>query len=142
PALLLQDVSPERLARFFVAADGTYQVCKEVRDMCTFSTHSVIRDPPFSRIDLISCRNLLIYLDPELQGRVIPAFHYSLAPGGFLLLGGSEMITRHSELFAPIDKKHRIFQRRDAPSPPLQLSAGSPPSRPIPLPLRVQRPPP
>jgi two-component system CheB/CheR fusion protein len=120
PALLLKDVSPERLERFFVAGDGTYQVRRELREMCTFSAHSVIRDPPFSRIDLISCRNLLIYLDPELQTRVIPAFHYSLAPGGFLLLGGSEMITRHGELFAPIDKKHRIrrysFRRRSHPT--------------------------
>jgi len=122
PALLLRDVSPARLERFFTAADGTYQVRRELRDLCTFSAHSVIRDPPFSRIDLISCRNLLIYLDTELQSRVIPAFHYALAPGGYLLLGGSEMVTRHGELFTPIDKKHRIFQRRDAPGVPLQLA--------------------
>ena len=129
PALLLREVSPQRLEHFFVAADNTYQVRKELRDMCTFSAHSVIRDPPFSRIDLISCRNLLIYLDPELQGRVIPSFHYALSPGGFLLLGGSEMVTRHGELFSSIDKQHRIFRRRDAPSPPLQLSQNVTPAR-------------
>jgi two-component system, chemotaxis family, CheB/CheR fusion protein len=122
PALMLKGVSPERRERFFVAADGTYQVCREVRDLCTFSIHSVIRDPPFSRMDLISCRNLLIYLDTELQARVIPAFHYALRPGGYLLLGGSEMVTRHNDLFTPIDKKHRIFQRRDVPTPPLQVA--------------------
>jgi two-component system CheB/CheR fusion protein len=122
PALLLKDVSPERLERFFIVSDDMYQIRKEVRDLCTFSAHSVIRDPPFSRIDLISCRNLLIYLDATLQAWVVPAFHYSLVPGGFLLLGGSEMVTRHGELFTSIDKKHRIFQRRDGPSPPLELS--------------------
>ena len=122
PALLLKDLSPERLERFFSAADGTYQIRKEVREMCTFSIHSVIRDPPFSRIDLISCRNLLIYLDAELQAQVIPAFHYSLVPEGFLVLGSSEMVSRHDELFDLIDKEHRIFQRRDMPSPSLHVS--------------------
>jgi two-component system CheB/CheR fusion protein len=122
PAPLVRDISPERLAHFFTSADGTYQVRKEVREVCTFSMHSVIRDPPFSRIDLISCRNLLIYLDSELQDRVIPAFHYSLVPEGYLLLGSSEMVSRHHELFTLIDKPHRIFQRRDTPSPTLQVS--------------------
>ncbi|MEJ0018502.1 MAG: CheR family methyltransferase [Acetobacteraceae bacterium] len=95
PALLVKDIPPERLAHFFTSADGSYQVRKEVRELCTFSMHSIIRDPPFSRIDLISCRNLLIYLDSELQNRVIPAFHYSLVPSGHLLLGSSEMVSRH-----------------------------------------------
>lgn len=117
PALLLKNVSQARLQRFFNGADGAYQIRKEVRDMCTFSVHSVIRDPPFSRIDLISCRNLLIYLDTELQARVIPSFHYALVPDGFLLLGSSEMVTRHSELFSLFDKDHRIFRRRNAASP-------------------------
>ena len=122
PALLLKDVSQERLARFFTSADGIFRIRQEVRELCTFSLHSVIRDPPFSRIDLISCRNLLIYLDTELQARVIPAFHYALVPDGFLLLGGSEMVTRHGELFTLFDKEHRIFQRRDIPGPSLQVS--------------------
>jgi len=122
PALLVKDISPERLAHFFTSADGTYQIRKEVRDLCTFSAHSVIRDPPVSRIDLISCRNLLIYLDTDLQDRVIPAFHYSLVPNGYLLLGSSEMVSRHHELFTLIDKAHRVFQRCDTPSPSLQVS--------------------
>ena len=82
----------------------------------------MVRDPPFSRIDLVSCRNLLIYLDSELQARVVPAFHYALVPDGFLLLGSAEMVSRHNELFALIDKEHRIFQRRDTPGPLLQVS--------------------
>ena len=126
PSALLRDLSPERLSRFFVpSSDGSYSVAKDVRGLCTFSTHSLIRDPPFSRIDLISCRNLLIYLDAELQGAVVPAFHYSLVPGGILLLGSSETIARHEGLFASLDRGHRIFLRRDAPSPPLQLGAGA-----------------
>jgi two-component system CheB/CheR fusion protein len=122
PALLVKDIPPERLAHCFTSADDTYQVRKEVREICTFSTHSVIRDPPFSRIDLISCRNLLIYLDTELQNRVIPAFHYSLVPNGYLLLGSSEMVSRHHELFMLIDKPNRIFQRHDTPGPSLQVA--------------------
>lgn len=113
PAALVQNISPERLERFFTLVDGNYIIAKQVRDLCTFSTHSVVRDPPFSRINLISCRNLLIYLDSELQAQVIPTFHYALEPGGVLLLGSSETVTRHDELFAPLEKTHRIFQRRE-----------------------------
>ncbi|MFC3129242.1 PAS domain-containing protein [Coralloluteibacterium stylophorae] len=98
-------------------------VRKHIRDLCTFSSHSLIRDPPFSRIDMVSCRNLLIYMDTELQAQVFPVFHYALGHNGVLLLGGSETITRHAELFEPIDKKHRIFRRIDRPSPPLQLAS-------------------
>jgi two-component system, chemotaxis family, CheB/CheR fusion protein len=123
PAALVRDVAPERLERFFTAVDGQYVIAKQVRDLCTFSTHSVIRDPPFSRLNLVSCRNLLIYLDSELQAQVIPAFHYALASGGVLLLGSSETVTRHDELFAPLDKTHRIFQRRDVATP-LPLRTG------------------
>ena len=75
--------------------------------------HSIVKDPPFSRLDLISCRNVLIYLDTELQDRVMQTFHYALNPGGFLFLGTSERITRHAKHFAIVDEKHRIFQRRD-----------------------------
>jgi two-component system CheB/CheR fusion protein len=80
-------------------------VPKELRDMCIFSSHSIIRDPPFSRLDLISCRNLLIYLKPTLQSQIIPLFHYSLRPGGYLFLGSSENLSRHTELFLSPDKK-------------------------------------
>ena len=89
PNALLQGVSQRRLDRFFSKQEGAYTVAKEIRDFCIFSTHSVIRDPPFSRLDLISCRNLLIYLGSDFQARVIPAFHFALRPGGFLFLGSS-----------------------------------------------------
>src|SRR5215472_4688064 len=129
-ASVVKEVSPERLRRFFVHEAGTYRVAKELRDMCIFSTHSVIRDPPFSRLDLISCRNLLIYLKPVLQGQIVPLFHYSLRPGGYLFLGTSENLSRQSELFVSIDRKNRIFRRRDlAARPPLPLRQFLPNSR-------------
>jgi len=130
PANLVKEVSPERLTRFFVNEAGMYQVVKELRDMCIFSTHSVIRDPPFSRLDLISCRNLLIYLKPTLQAQIIPLFHYSLRSGGYLFLGGSENLSRYGELFVTLDRKSRIFRRRDLASrPPLPLRQFLPTSR-------------
>lgn len=120
---LLKGLSPERLSRFFVhGIDGSYTVAKPVRELCTFSAHSLTRDPPFSRINLLSCRNLLIYLDIDLQSAVIPAFHYSLVPDGILLLGSSETINRHEGLFATLDRNHRIFRKRDVPSPPLHMT--------------------
>jgi two-component system CheB/CheR fusion protein len=88
-------------------------VSKDVRDLCIFSPHSLIRDPPFSRIDLVSCRNLLIYFGPVVQNQVIPTFHYSLRPGGYLFLGMSENVSQFPDLFDPIDKKHRIFRSRE-----------------------------
>ncbi|WP_244470375.1 CheR family methyltransferase [Microvirga vignae] len=105
------DVAPERLARWFAKEGNTYCVVKELREMCIFSQHSVIKDAPFSRLDMISCRNLLIYLNADLQDRVIPLFHFALRPGGYLFLGNSENISRHARLFAPIDRGFRIFQR-------------------------------
>ena len=95
---------------------------KDIRELCTFSVHSLIRDPPFSRIDLISCRNVLIYLDTELQARVARTFHYALAPGGVLVLGGSETVARYAELFTVLDRRHRIFQRMDGVSPSLPVA--------------------
>jgi two-component system CheB/CheR fusion protein len=87
-----------------------------VRELCTFSSHSLIRDPPFSRIDLISCRNLLIYMDNDLQNRVVPILHYALVPGGILVLGSSETISRHERLFQPLERSQRIFVRSEGPS--------------------------
>ena len=84
PATLLDGLSPERRDRFFNRHENSYVVAKEIRDLCTFSAHSLVRDPPFSRMNLVSCRNLLIYMDAELQATVIPSFHYSLLPGGVL----------------------------------------------------------
>jgi two-component system CheB/CheR fusion protein len=113
PAALLHGMSPERLRRFFTEEGGSYHLSKQIRDMCVFSSHSVIRDPPFSRIDLISCRNLLIYISADMQRQVIPVFHYSLRSGGFLFLGNAENVSQHGDLFIALDKKHRIFQRRE-----------------------------
>jgi two-component system CheB/CheR fusion protein len=113
PEALMESVSPARRDRFFIAEGGSYVLAKEVRDLCIFSPHSVIRDPPFSRLDLISCRNLLIYFGADVQRQVLPTFHYSLRPGGYLFLGLSENIGSYSELFSPVDKKQRIFRRRD-----------------------------
>ena len=124
PATLLEGISAPRLARFFSAGRaGSYTISKDVRELCTFSAHSLIRDPPFSRINLVSCRNLLIYLDSDLQNVVLPALHYALVPGGTLLLGSSEAIAQHDSLFTTVDRKHRIFERRDTPTPPLRQTA-------------------
>ncbi len=103
------EVSPERLARFFVKTDGHLQVSKAVRDLCVFARHDLIRDPPFSRLDLISCRNVLIYLEPGVQRRVIANFHYALNLQGFLVLGSSETAGAAADLFLPVDREHRVF---------------------------------
>ncbi|BBK41130.1 chemotaxis protein CheR [Allostella vacuolata] len=110
PRALLEGMSAERLARFFTYEDGSYVLNKEQREMCIFSPHSVIRDPPFSRLDLVSCRNLLIYFGPQVQAQVIPIFHYALRPGGFLFLGIAENIGEFGDIFVPVDKKQRIFR--------------------------------
>lgn len=126
PEPLLESVTPERRKRFFRREGASWVVSQEVRDLCIFSPHSVISDPPFSRMDLVSCRNLLIYFGPDLQNQVIPTFHYALKPGGFLFLGTSESIGQHGDLFAPVDKKHRIFQTRGLSSqrPRLPVTPG------------------
>jgi two-component system CheB/CheR fusion protein len=113
PDTLLQGVSKQRLERFFTSEATSYVINKPIRDMCVFSSHSVVRDPPFSRMDLISCRNLLIYLNADLQSHVIPIFHYALKPQGYLFLGTSENITHHGDLFTAVDKRSRVFQRRE-----------------------------
>ena len=109
-------ISPERLERWFAEDGEEYCPVKDVREMCVFSTHSVVKDPPFSRLDLVSCRNLLIYMNSDLQDRVLRTFHYALKADGVLFLGPSEGVTRSVKFFTPLDKKHRIFQRKsDAP---------------------------
>jgi two-component system CheB/CheR fusion protein len=110
------DVSPERLRRFFVRVNHNYQINKAVRDLCVFSRHNLTSDPPFSHLDLISCRNVLIYMDVALQKRLVPIFHYALNPTGTLLLGTSESIGGFAELFTPLDARHRIFTKKAAPS--------------------------
>ncbi len=108
----LAEVSPERLRKFFVKTNQGYQIIKSVRERCVFAKHDLTQDPPFSGLDLISCRNLLIYLEGELQKRVLSLFHYALKQNGFLLLGSSESIGGYGELFAPLDAKHKIFSKK------------------------------
>ncbi|MBV8897179.1 MAG: PAS domain-containing protein [Acidobacteriaceae bacterium] len=113
PARITAEISPERLRRYFTEKDGQYQISKTIRDMCLFARHDVTRDTPFSRLDLISCRNVLIYLDSVLQKGVLPAFHYGLNLKGLLFLGSAEGITSSaSDLFAAINEKYRIFSRK------------------------------
>jgi two-component system, chemotaxis family, CheB/CheR fusion protein len=113
PESIQADVSAERLRRFFSRAEGGYQIARFVRDTCVFARQNVTKDPPFSRLDLITCRNLLIYLGPVLQGRVMRLFHYALKPSGHLVLGASEHIGAVGEtLFDAVDKQHRIYARK------------------------------
>ncbi len=115
PASIAADISPERLARFFTEEPGGafYRINKLIRDILVFSEQSVIKDPPFSKLDLISCRNLLIYMGTELHKKLIPLFHYSLNPGGFLFLGTSESVGEYIELFATLNRTQKLFQRKD-----------------------------
>lgn len=114
PPNIAQDMTPERLHRFFVRDDGGYRVKKEVREMVVFAVQNVIKDPPFTKLDLLSCRNLMIYLEPELQNRMIPAFHYALKPDGVLFLSPSETIGNHTELFTAINRKWKLYRARSS----------------------------
>ncbi len=107
-----EQLSDERLRRFFKKTGKTYEIIDSVRELCLFSPHNLVKDPPFSRLDLISCRNVLIYFEPDLQKRLLPLFHYALNPSGYLLLGPSENVASRSELFRSMDPRHRLFQRR------------------------------
>lgn len=122
PENIVAEVSPERLSRFFTRTEGGYQINKSIRDTCVFAKHDVTRDPPFSRLDLISCRNLLIYLGQVLQRRLIPVFHYALNSNGFLLLGSSESVGEYGNLFTLIDQKVKIFAKKPvAARPPMEF---------------------
>ena len=110
PLNIAQDVTSERLRRFFVKEDAGYRVKKEIREMVVFAIQNVIKDPPFTKLDLLSCRNLMIYLEPELQNRLIPAFHYALKPGGVLFLSPSESIGNHTELFSSLNRKWKFYR--------------------------------
>jgi two-component system CheB/CheR fusion protein len=114
PAGIAEDVSPERLKRFFIKEENGYRIGKEIREMVTFATQNVIMDPPFTKLDILVCRNLLIYLTPELQKKLLPLFHYSLRPGGVLFLGSAETINDFTDLFAPLAIKSRLFRRRES----------------------------
>lgn len=116
PPNIAQDVAPERLRRFFGKDDAGYKVKKDIREMVVFAVQNVIKDPPFTRLDLLSCRNLLIYLEPEQQDRLIPTFHYALKPGGVLFLSTSESITSHPQLFAAVNRKWKFYRASHAPA--------------------------
>ena len=113
PDSIAADVSQERLNQYFLKEDNSYTVRKQIRDMIVFAVQNVIKDPPFSKIDFVSCRNLLIYMDNVLQKKVLPLYHYTLNPDGILFLGTSETIGEFTNLFQPIDSKQKIFKRKE-----------------------------
>ena len=132
PAKIAAEMSPERLQRYFVKDGNDYRVCKEIREMVTFATQNVIMDPPFTKLDILVCRNLLIYLTPELQKKLMPLFHYSLNPGGVLFLGSAESVSTFTDFFAPLSVKSRLFRKRESllPAEPLSFPATFVPLRP------------
>jgi two-component system, chemotaxis family, CheB/CheR fusion protein len=113
PAGTAVDVSAERLKRYFILEDSIYRIREDIRKMAIFAVQNVIKDPPFAKLDLISCRNLLGYLNVHLQKRLLPVFHYALRPGGFLFLGPNESIGRFTDLFETVDSKWKIFRRKE-----------------------------
>jgi two-component system CheB/CheR fusion protein len=115
-AAIAADVGSERLRRFFVRSEGNYRVSKAVRDICVFARQDLTKDPPFSRLDLVMCRNVLIYMDALLQRKLIGLFHYSLQPHGYLVLGQAETIGTQAGLFSLIDKRHRIHRKKSVAS--------------------------
>jgi two-component system, chemotaxis family, CheB/CheR fusion protein len=116
PESLAGEISSERLRRFFLKVEKGYQVAKRVRDLCIFARQNLCHDPPFGHIDLVSCRNVLIYMGQDLQRRIVPTFHYALRPDGFLLLGSSETIHAHADLFALLDRKHKFYRKLPSPT--------------------------
>ena len=135
PHNIAADVSRERLTRFFAKEERGCRVCKEIREMVIFAPQNLVMDPPFTKLDILSCRNLLIYLAPEAQKKLIPLFHYSLSPDGILFLGSAETIGSFTELFAPLSGKSRIFRRRESSLQPEPLEfpssfSAAPPSGP------------
>jgi two-component system CheB/CheR fusion protein len=134
------DVSSERLRRFFTKAEGGYRISKKIRDMCIFAQHNVLSDPPFSQMDIICCRNLLIYLEPVLQSKVISLFHYAMRPNGYLVLGTSEGVGMLTKLFAIADRAHKIFSKKPSASRQVvtfslnhQIDADDPRHAPVPM---------
>lgn len=117
PEAITVDVAPSRLRQNFIKEDGQYRIRKDIREKVLFAKHSLLVDPPFSQINLISCRNLLIYLDRDVQREILQMFHFALKPGGFLFLGSSESADMCQELFVPVDKKNRIYRSKADPLP-------------------------
>jgi two-component system CheB/CheR fusion protein len=131
PKTIATDVSPERLRRFFVESDAGYRVSKSIRDLCVFACHNVLTEPPFSRMDLIDCRNVMIYMEPVLQRRVMPLLHCALKPIGFLFLGPSETIGLNRHLFEAEDLKHKVYSKKPVPrrfGQGLPMTAYAPPT--------------
>jgi two-component system CheB/CheR fusion protein len=106
------DVEPGRLLRFFTKVGSTYEINKTLRDLCIFAKHNFLTDPPFAKLDLITCRNVLIYLEPALQKRVLSIFHYALKPTGILVLGSAESLGTSSDSFTPLDARYRVFSKK------------------------------
>ncbi|BAL23973.1 chemotaxis protein CheB [Azoarcus sp. KH32C] len=117
PESIAQDVPQRRLNRYFTKVDQGYQIAKHIRDMCLFAKQNVVKDPPFSRLDLVSCRNLLIYLGPVLQKKALSLFHYALKPTGFLFLGVAETIGKYADMYKTIDAKHKIYVKKAITTP-------------------------
>ena len=132
PCEVAEDVGAQRLARFFTRQGGGYVVNQRIREMVLFAQHDVGQDPPFTKLDILCCRNLLIYFGATLQQRLMPLFHYCLRPGGLLLLGGSETVGRFQALFQPVQPKSRLYWRRDNGAGPACIYFPSP--RPVPAP--------
>jgi two-component system CheB/CheR fusion protein len=118
PENISADLNPERLRRFFTRIDGSYRVSQTVRELCVFAQQDLTRDPPSSRIDLIACRNVLIYLEPPVQKKLMNLFHYALKPGGFLLLGQAETAGPSADLFSVVDKGHKLYVKKSVQTPP------------------------
>ncbi|HUK40667.1 MAG TPA: chemotaxis protein CheB, partial [Candidatus Acidoferrales bacterium] len=114
PLSVADDVTPERLKRFFIKEEDSYRIKKEIREMAVFAVQDIIRQPPFTKLDLLCCRNLLIYLDPVLQKKLLPLFHYALKPGAILFLGTSESVSNFTDLFSVLDKKFKLFKRKES----------------------------
>jgi two-component system CheB/CheR fusion protein len=126
-----QDVTPERLRKYFIKTAEGYRIAKTVRDMCIFARQDLTKDPPFSKLDLVSCRNVLIYMGSDLQKRILPIFHYALRPGGYLMLGSAESTGSFANLFTQIDKKGKIYAKKSIPvESRLEYPA------PVPVPIR------
>lgn len=140
PETITAEVPAEILRKYFNKTNGNYQIARGVRDLCIFARQNLTKDPPFSRLDLISCRNVMIYLGPVLQKKLLRLFHYALRPQGCLVLGASETIGAATEMFLSLDRKHRIYLRKEGPATAIPLSLGAyyevhshvPPRRPNP----------
>jgi two-component system, chemotaxis family, CheB/CheR fusion protein len=127
PASIAPDLPDRRLTRFFVPnenEDAAFRIREDIREMLVFSEQDVLRDPPFSKLDLISCRNLLIYLNPDLQKQLIPLFHYALRPGGLLFLGTSESVGEFTDLFSPLDRRLSVYRRKEVSHDHPRLASG------------------